>query len=879
VNVVLSEPMLLPVWRQAMYVLTGVVFLILALIILAQMTADHLRRQRDQRVRLKQAAIALSESERKLRAYAEMSADWSWEQDADLRFRRQADIPLTTLATDVGKTRWEFADPAMSEARWDAHKADLAARRPFRDFRWERIRTDGKRRYMSTSGDPIFDEAGEFQGYHGTGRDITADVEAAEELRLAKDEAEAANRANADLITAVYFANDAIVGLAPDGLIRTWNPAAERLYGIPAAEIAGQNIAVPWLAEQGVVASILREVCSGQLLTDVATELRRPDGRVLQISYSAAPVISPDGVVTGLIVTARDISDRMHAEAAMRASQDQLKLVFRSASVGLSQSDLSGRYNLVNDRFCEIVGRPGGELIGLTPTDISHPDDIAMSLHLMERLRAEGTPFVGEKRYVRPDGSFVWVRNSLSPARDQDGQIAGVVAVVEDITERKQAEDRLHHMAYHDSLTGLANRAQLNDRLAQAVTRTGRGEGSFAVLALDLDRFKVINDTMGHDAGDLLLSEVAARLRNSVRATDMIARVGGDEMIIIQSGVEQPAGATELARRLVEHLAEPYDIGGRPAIVGVSVGIALCPGDGITNQELLRNADVALYRAKREGRGVYRFFEATADSRPDWRQNLEQDLREAIAANRLHLHFQPLFTCATETLAGFEALLRWDHPLSGAIEPLKIIRIAEESGLIMRLGLWILERACSEAARWDEPLRVAVNLSGAQFRDGMLASQIGEILDRSGLPANRLELEVTETLYIDNVDHALATLRALKGLGVRIALDDFGTGFSSLSYLRTFPFDKIKIDRSFVRALGEDESALPLVQAIVAMGHNLKLKVTAEGVETQSQLELLRQERCDELQGFLLGRPMPGEEINRYIGSCHRKHLRSYAAT
>ncbi|MDB5402897.1 MAG: putative diguanylate cyclase (GGDEF)/phosphodiesterase with and two sensor [Rhodopila sp.] len=864
---------------QAIYIIIVASLAAIGFIILTRVIVVQFGRQQDQNVKLELTAEALRDTEQRLRAFADMSSDWSWEQDADLRFPRPSNIPLTTLPTDVGKLRWELADPAMNPHRWNVHKADLAARRAFRDFRWERIQVDGKRRYMSTSGNPIFDEAGAFTGYHGTGRDITADVQAAEELRIAKEQSEAANRANADLVTAVYFANDAIIGLAPDGIIRTWNPAAERLYGLAEEQVIGLNIGILWPEDkQSNIAAHLRAVGNGEVITSLQTSRLKADGRVAHISVSAAPVTASGGEVTALIVTARDVSGRVRAETALRLSQEHIASVFRNASVGLNQSDATGRYNLVNDRFCEIVGRTREELLALSYRDISHPEDTQAFASLLEQLGEIGTGLVIEKRYIRPGGSYVWVRNSLSPARDQQGTIVGVVAVVEDITERKDAGDRIRHLAYHDALTGLANRTQLTDRLAQALAGAAHDRGSFAVLALDLDRFKVVNDTLGHDAGDQLLAEVANRLRSTVRSTDTVARVGGDELVVIQTGVAQPAGATELSRRLIEHLAEPFDIAGRQVTVGVSVGIAVYPGDGMTSVTLLQNADVALYQAKKSGRGGFRFFDATEDFCLSHQHTLAIDLRRAIETNALRLHFQPLFTCATRALMGFEALLRWQHPLLGPIAPLDIVLVAEESGLIQSLGLWILEEACSRAALWAEPLRVAVNLSTAQFRDSMLADRIVEILHRTGLPAARLELEVTETLYIDNIDRALGTLRALKGAGVKIALDDFGTGYSSLSYLRSFPFDKIKIDRSFVQALTVDASALPLVQAILAMGHNLNLCVTAEGVETEQQLELLRQESCDEVQGFLLGRPMPQEDVDDCIHMNRRQQVPSLVA-
>jgi diguanylate cyclase (GGDEF)-like protein/PAS domain S-box-containing protein len=880
VDVQRPDSVILAAWRdQATYIAMGAVAVAIGLIILARVIVVQFGRQRDQNLKLEQTAEALRATEQRLTAFAEMSSDWSWDQDADLRFRRQSNIPMTSLATDVGRARWEFADPAMSPDRWDLHRADLAARREFRDFRWERIRTDGKRRYMSTSGNPVYDETGAFIGYHGTGRDITADVEAAEELRLAKEQSEAANRANADLVAAVYFANDAIIGLAPDGLIRTWNPAAERLYDLSAEQIVDRNIATLWPEEQqSSIAASLHEVSIGKVITGIETVRQHPDGRVAHISVSAAPVVGSGGVVTALIVTARDITGRVRAERALRLSQEHIVSVFRNASLGLNQSDPAGRFILVNDRFCEIVGRAREELMRLSYDDITHPDDTATIAPLVAQLLLNGAGFVAEKRYIRPDESLVWVRNSLSAARDQQGDIAGMVAVVEDITERKEAADRLRHLAYHDALTGLANRTQLNDRLAQALTRAAHEGRSFAVLALDLDRFKVVNDTLGHDAGDLLLSEIANRMRGAVRSTDTVARVGGDELVVLQTDVEQPAGATELSRRLTELLAEPFEIAGRQVTVGVSVGVALYPAGGTTSVTLLQNADVALYQAKKFGRGNFRFFDATADFHLSHQHTLEVDLRRAIETDQLHLHFQPLFTCATQTLVGFEALLRWQHPLLGQIAPLDIILVAEESGLITNLGLWVLEQACSKAALWAGPLRVAVNMSAAQFRDDMLADRIAAILDRTGLPAARLELEVTESLYIDNIAGALATLHALRRTGVKIALDDFGTGYSSLSYLRSFPFDKIKIDRSFVQALTADASALSLVQTIVAMGHNLDLLVTAEGVETEHQLNLLRQEGCDEVQGFLLGRPMPPDDIEDYLRANQWGRMRSLIA-
>ena len=458
----------------------------------------------------------------------------------------------------------------------------------------------------------------------------------------------------------------------------------------------------------------------------------------------------------------------------------------------------------------------------------------------------------------RPNGSFLEVRTTPLP----DGR---AVRTYTDITDRKRAEQRVDFLAHHDGLTGLPNRVLLNDRLSQALAHTRRSGTPVAALTLDLDRFKEINDTYGHDAGDRVLVQAADRLRRAVRAADTIARVGGDEFVVIQCDAQQPAASVELAQRLVEALSHPFDVGNKLVSIGGSVGIALFPGDGEAPDDLLKHSDIALYRAKAEGRGTFRLFEAKMDLEIRERRSIEHDLRNAIGTNELKVHFQPQFASDTKVITGFEALLRWEHPERGNVSPAVIIPIAEASRLILELGAWVIEAACTAAMSWTVPYRVAVNLSAAQFRDGDLPGLVADVLRRTGLPACRLELEVTESLLIDSADLALTALRSLKRMGVSIALDDFGTGYSSLSYLRLFPFDKIKIDKSFIRGLGEDPCALSIVDAILAMGRSLDMEVIAEGIETEQQLSILRGQHCSEVQGFLLGRPIPSESMGRYI--------------
>jgi diguanylate cyclase (GGDEF)-like protein/PAS domain S-box-containing protein len=442
-----------------------------------------------------------------------------------------------------------------------------------------------------------------------------------------------------------------------------------------------------------------------------------------------------------------------------------------------------------------------------------------------------------------------------------DSARADRVLAVRDLADRKQAEARIQHLAHHDSLTGLANRTLFRDRLAQAMTMAQRTGHGMALLCLDLDGFKAVNDLLGHPIGDQVLIEVGNRLRTCLRDSDTVARLGGDEFAIVQSFSEQPRGAAGLAERLVRLLAEPFEIEGQRVSIGTSAGVALYPSDADTPEALLRNADLALYRAKHDGRGLFRFFEQEMDQRLQQRLALEQELRLAMLREELRLHYQPLLDSNSLEIQGFEALLRWHHPERGNISPAVFVPVAEESGLIAQLGQWVLQTACAEAALWPMPWRIAVNLSPVQFRQRDLAAMVRRTLVESGLDPSRLELEITEGVLIDDAERALTMLRELKALGVRIALDDFGTGYSSLSYLRRFPFDKLKIDASFVQGLGDGGEADAIVRAIVALGRSLSLKITAEGVETFDQLERLREHSCDQVQGFLLGRPMPPSEL------------------
>ncbi|THD48420.1 MAG: EAL domain-containing protein [Bradyrhizobium sp.] len=429
--------------------------------------------------------------------------------------------------------------------------------------------------------------------------------------------------------------------------------------------------------------------------------------------------------------------------------------------------------------------------------------------------------------------------------------------------EMEQLNTDLYRLAHRDALTDLANRGLFHEVMARQLARAQDEGDSIAVFCIDFDRFKNINDTFGHHAGDLVLKQAAERMRKAARDCDTLARVGGDEFLLLQIAISQPQGAAQLANRLIKELAEPFDIDGHQTYIGGSVGIAVSPADGTNVDELIRNADLALYQAKEAGRGTFRFFEPAMDLRMQERRIVERDLRKALPAGEFELYYQPTVNLASNRISGFEALIRWNHPERGLVAPNIFIPLAEEIGFIVPMGDWIIRQACATAAQWPDDLSVAVNVSAIQFRNPGLAQVIVSALAASGLRPTRLEIEITESALLQDKDTTLAILHQLRALGVRIAMDDFGTGFSSLTYLQCFPFDKIKIDRSFIKDITENAGSLNIVRSIAALAHGIGMTATAEGVETEDQLRSIISEGCTEMQGFLYSRPLPILEIER----------------
>jgi len=565
-------------------------------------------------------------------------------------------------------------------------------------------------------------------------------------------------------------------------------------------------------------------------------------------------------------------------DVELRTQNARFDAALNNMSQALCMVDAEQRTIVCNVRFLELFGlaadavRPGvaiAEVFGAISANGGHDRRIIETIQLEQlSLAATGRPW----RFIQEDSRGRALAVSHQPMED-----GGWVATYEDISDRRQAEARIRFMAHHDALTGLPNRLLFRERIEAALERIRRPSDAVAVLCLDLDYFKDVNDTLGHPAGDALLEAVARRLRGCIRTGDLVARLGGDEFAILQFSEEQPADAEMLAQRILEALRQPYDIEGQPAIVSVSIGIAIASESGVSADLLLKCADLALYRAKADGRGTYRFFEARMDAEIQARRAIELDLREALERSELEVFYQPLFDLRLRQVSGFEALLRWRHPERGMIPPTQFIPIAEDLRLINPIGEWVLRRACGDAASWPEHVKISVNLSPMQFRTEDLVPAVERALARSGLPAHRLEVEITESALLQNNDKVLSTLHQLHALGVRIALDDFGTGYSSLSYLRSFPFDKIKIDQSFVREIGSRPDCLAIVTSIASLARQLGMSTTAEGVETAEQLTELQAAGCDEVQGFYFDRPKPlAATLGWFDGSA--KQMRETAA-
>jgi diguanylate cyclase (GGDEF)-like protein/PAS domain S-box-containing protein len=684
-------------------------------------------------------------------------------------------------------------------------------------------------------------------------RPVSAEVG---EIMRMRAEAEAAiaeaRKSHERLREAIDILPQGIVFLDADGRYILWNKKYSEIYS-RSSDLFVHGARLQDTIRIGVERGDYPEAIGREeeWIAERLTRLHQPGGRHEQVLADGRCILieerlTEDGGVIGLRV---DITELKQREASFR-------LLFDSNPIPMIVCALDDERILgVNAAAVEHYGYSRAEFEKLT-------------IRSVQAYESE-PPWAGERsgdeqaartwKHVRADGTLIDL--AIYSRHLMYGDQPAVMLALMDITERKRAEARLAFMAQHDSLTGLPNRNLLRQNMDEILLHTRRSSDKAALLVLGIDNFKAVNDSLGHGIGDKLLRAVAKRLRSTLREEDTLARLNSDEFAIVQSGLTHPDDAVLLARRLLEAIGDPYLFDGHSIVIGASIGIAMAPGDGDESEKLLKNADMALSRAKNDSRGTFSFFEAGMDARAQSRRKIEADLRDAIQNEVLRPYYQPLIDLATGRITGFEALVRWPDPERGMISPAEFIPVAEDTGLINGLGGLMLRRACADAALWPEDVRVAVNLSPLQFRTGNLLSIVMDALKQSGLSPKRLELEITETLLLEKSGQVLATLHALRALGVRISMDDFGTGYSSLSYLRSFPFDKIKIDQSFVRDLAANRDAQAIVRSIISLGVGLGVTITAEGVETEAELNCLRNEGCHEAQGFLFSQARPNAEI------------------
>ena len=553
----------------------------------------------------------------------------------------------------------------------------------------------------------------------------------------------------------------------------------------------------------------------------------------------------------------------------LRESEELYANMVELAAIGISHVDVNGRFVHVNRRLCEMLGYTRDELLELNVLDVSHPEDRWQTDKDRLRLQAgEIDCFKAEKRYVRKDGTPIWVHLTIAARRGIDGRRLHDISIVEDITERRNAQSRVQYLATHDELTGLANRTLFHELLMHASARERRYGRGFAVLFIDLDRFKIINDSLGHEGGDQLLKEMAARLKANVRESDVLARFGGDEFVLLANGVPDRASAAVVARNLLLLMLKPVRVAGQQCRVTASIGIAMYPDDAKDVNALMKHADMAMYRAKQEGKNGFQFYSPTIGAISEQRLQFETDLREAVVRDELSLHYQAKVDMRSGEIRGVEALMRWSHPQFGEVTPSQFIPIAEESGLIVPLGLWAMRTACAQTVAWLAeglpPLCMAVNLSPRQFLDPGLVDSIRQVLDETGMPPTLLELEITESVMLHDIETAVRKLMEIRKLGVRLAVDDFGTGYSSLSQLKRFPIDALKIDRSFISGIPTDKDDMAITEAILSLGKTLGVTLVAEGVETIEQQTFLQRHACHEMQGFYFSRPIPPEQFAEF---------------
>ncbi len=737
---------------------------------------------------------------------------------------------------------------------------------------------DGSQRIFQHNAAASFDAAGRAVQLHGTVQDVTEQRAAEAALRLSDLRYREAQRLAKigswewDLATNTSWWSEELYRILeedPSTYPATFETFIAKVHPEDrAALIEGQR----------------QDLSKAMSFRPTESRLVFPDGREKRIEQLVQARVDADGRPIAIVGTVHDITERRALESKLRESEARYASTVELAAVGIAHVAVDGRFIWCNSRFREMLGYDYDELLERTIHDVSHPDDAHVADSERSRLH-EGLidTLTVEKRYVRKDGQTIWVRITGAPRRGADDSLLYDVAIVEDITVRKAAEDRVQYLATHDELTKLPNRTLFGELLQRAIDAARRSDQRCAVLFIDLDRFKVVNDSLGHEAGDLLLKEVAARLRQCVRAADVVGRLGGDEFVVLLERIGSVDAAADTARRVLGSLQTPIAIMGHECRVTGSVGIATYPNDARDAATLMKHADMAMYLAKEEGKNNFQFY--SADMAPMSVEHLELEVRLAQALQRgeLSLQYQPRVDLRTRRILAAEALLRWWNADLGTVSPAQFIPLAEDTGLIVAIGQWVLRTACEQNVEWQRrgmpPVVMSVNLSPRQFKEASLLSDVEAVLAETGMAPELLELEITESMIMQQVDIAAEKAIAMKKLGIKLAIDDFGTGYSSLSQLKRFPIDTLKIDRAFVRDIPQSAYDTAITKAVVSLGKGLGVRVVAEGVETAEQYRFLRENGCDEMQGFYFSKPCHPDALAELLkDSRQRRERRQEAA-
>ena len=760
-----------------------------------------------------------------------------------------------------------FCYPPEKRIKVNAFLQRVANGEAIERFDTQHLTKNGTTIDVSLSVSAIKDGTGKIVGVSGIARDVTARRRTARQLHLRSAALEAA--ATGIVITDRH------------GAIVWANHAFTTMTGYSKEEVLGKNPRLLKSGEQpeSYYAELWSTISQGKVWQGEIVN-RRKDGTTYTEEMTITPVTQDLGSATDthFIAIKQDITERKKSEEELQ----RLASIVEFSEDAIIGKNIDGVITSWNRGAEKIYGYTRDEVVGRDLSFLLPPERQAEIQAIMERvLRGQPIECLETQRLTRI-GSAIDVSLSVSPIKDASGHIAGASTIARDITQRKAAEKQIQFLAYYDALTGLPNRTLLQDRLTRALASARRRKDKVALLFLDLDRFKTINDSLGHSVGDLVLQQVAERLKKWAREQDTVARVGGDEFLIVLTAVKEPADAAVAAERLMNTMNAAYVVQGHSLGISCSVGISIFPEHGAEGETLIKNADAAMYSAKESGCNNLQFFTKDMNAQAVERLTLESGLRLALDKKELFLVYQPQIEIATGRIIGLEALLRWQHPELGLVPPDKFIRIAENSGLIMPIGEWVLRTACSQTRKWqDEGLlavSVAVNVSSVQFRQAGFCELIRRVLHETGLAPQYLELEITESLLLSNEDVMLSVLQELKAMGLKLAIDDFGTGYSSLSYLRQFPVGKLKIDRSFIRDIAVDPDDAAITTAIISLAKSLNLKVIAEGVEDEAQMTFLTAHRCDEIQGYYFSKPLTVDKVADKLRGDYPEHVRAQAS-